>query len=202
MNFIDSKVQGDIKVLFVDDETETLEVAEEFIEKSRDGISVETATSTEEGLELIEEKDYDAIVSDYLMPETNGLDFLEIIREEKEIDIPFIVFTGKGREDVAMEALNLGADRYFQKGGNPRLQYDVLAQAIAQVVEYYRTGKKLQSRERILSEVLEGDPVPTFVIDEDHKVIFWNEALENITDIEASEVVVHHKKSNEVTFHS
>lgn len=61
------------------------------------------------------------------MPEIDGLEFLEIIREEKGMDIPFIMFTGKGREDVAMDALNLGADRYIQKGGNPKSQYGLLA---------------------------------------------------------------------------
>ena len=57
---------------------------------------------------------YDAVVSDYEMPQKNGLDFLKELREQKN-DIAFILFTGKGREDVAVKALNLGADSYITK---------------------------------------------------------------------------------------
>ncbi|KXA97080.1 hypothetical protein AKJ39_03750 [candidate division MSBL1 archaeon SCGC-AAA259J03] len=114
-----------MKVLLVDDEADILEQAKVFLQRENDRLEVETAASAEEGLQKFSVEDYDAIVSDYQMPEVNGLDFLEIVRKEKESDVPFIIFTGKGREEVAMEALNLGADRYLQKGGDPRSQYGV-----------------------------------------------------------------------------
>lgn len=95
-------------VLCVDDEPDILEQAKIFLEKEVDGLDVETATSAGEALNLLEEKDFDAVVSDYRMPEMDGLEFLEVVREERDSDIPFTIFTGKGREEVAMEALNLG----------------------------------------------------------------------------------------------
>ena len=52
------------------------------------------------------------------MPIKNGLEFLKELRDQQS-DIPFILFTGKGREDVAVKALNLGADRYVNKNGSP-----------------------------------------------------------------------------------
>ncbi len=123
-------------ILFVDDETSLLDQAKIFIEKLDEDLKIEPVSSAEEGLKELSREEYDAVVSDYQMPCMNGLEFLEKVREERDNDIPFIIFTGKGREEVAMKALNLGADRYMQKGGDPRDQYEVLAQAIKQEVEH------------------------------------------------------------------
>jgi len=59
------------------------------------------------------------------MPETNGIDFLKLIRSRDD-PIPFILFTGRGREEVVIEALNSGADFYLQKGGDPSSQFKEL----------------------------------------------------------------------------
>ncbi|MEF8874492.1 MAG: PAS domain S-box protein [Candidatus Thermoplasmatota archaeon] len=139
-----------IKTLLVDDETSLLEQAKIFLERTREEIEVLTVPSAERALDMMEEENFDVIVSDYQMPEMDGLDFLEEIREEREDEIPFIMFTGKGREKVAMKALNIGADRYLQKGGDPKSQYGVLAQAIEQEYEHHRTKKE---REKYTSEL-------------------------------------------------
>ncbi len=102
-----------IRTLLVDDEKAFLEQAEMFLEKINNQIEVHTAISAKKALEMMDEKDFDVIVSDYQMPGMNGLGLLEDIRENRDSDLPFIMFTGKGREDVAMKALNLGADRYL-----------------------------------------------------------------------------------------
>ena len=119
-----------MKILYIDDEPDLLEQAEVFLESEDERLEVDTASSAEKGLELFVEGDYDAVVSDYKMSEMDGFDFLERIREEMNSDVPFIVFTGRGCEEVAMEALNLGADRYVMKGGDVRLQFEDLADAI------------------------------------------------------------------------
>ncbi len=136
-----------MRVLFVDDDSAIREQTKIFLERENDRLAVETASSADKALGLLEENNYDAIVSDYQMPGTDGLEFLEIVREERNSDIPFIIFTGKGREEVAMEALNLGADRYLQKGGNPKSQYGVLAQATVQEFDYYETKKAFEKSE-------------------------------------------------------
>ncbi len=178
-----------MRVLFVDDDSSVLKQAEIFLEEEDERLDIDTAMSAGEGLEKLSGRDYDAIVSDYQMPEMDGLEFLKTVREERNSDIPFIIFTGKGREDVAMEALNLGADHYLQKKGDPKSQYGVLAQEIVQEIEHSKAGKRLKKKERFLSGISEGDPIPTFVLDEDHKITFWNKALENISGINEEEVI-------------
>jgi DNA-binding response OmpR family regulator len=70
---------------------------------------VDIASSVNEAIGKMKEESYDAVVSDYQMPGKDGLSFLGELRE-KGNEIPFIVFTGKGREEIAIKALNLGAD--------------------------------------------------------------------------------------------
>ncbi len=162
-----------IKTLLVDDERALLEQAETFIENINDEIEVFTVSSAEKALEMMNENDYDLIVSDYQMPVMNGLEFLEEVREERNIDIPFIVFTGKGREEVAIKALNLGADRYIQKGGDPKSQYGVLADAIAQEHESRQSERRLRESKEELREsrkkykkIFEETPLGVFHYDE------------------------------------
>lgn len=178
-----------MKVLLVDDEPDILQQGKIFLERGSDRLKCDTAQSAKDGLEKLSANDYSVIVSDYQMPEMDGLEFLETIQEEYDGDIPFIVFTGKGREEVAMEALNLGADRYLQKSGSPKSQYGILKDAIVQEAKRTRIEQKLQKRERILSEIVEGNPIPSFVLDENHEIMFWNEALENLSDIDSEKIM-------------
>lgn len=141
-----------MKVLFVDDEPDFLEQAEHFLEEKDDRLGVETATSADEGLKILGEEDYDAVASDYKMPEKNGLEFLEELRENGD-DIPFIILTGKGREEVAMKALNLGADRYFQKTGDPDNQFSMLADALVKEIK----NRWTEDRNKYLNTLLSHD---------------------------------------------
>ena len=133
-----------IKTLLVDDERSLLDQAEIFLKRIAEKMEVQTVSSAERALEMIDEEDFDVIVSDYQMPDTDGLEFLEELREERDRDIPFIMFTGKGREEVAMKALNLGADRYIQKGGDPKSQYEVLVDAIDQQIKHHTAEEVLK----------------------------------------------------------
>jgi len=107
-----------VRVLYVDDEVALLELARIFLEQ-RGGMVVDITTDPREVLRMIMSDRYDVIVSDYQMPEMDGITLLKRVREEGS-QVPFIIFTGRGREEVVIEALNSGADFYLQKGGDPR----------------------------------------------------------------------------------
>jgi DNA-binding NtrC family response regulator len=80
------------------------------------------------------EKRFDVIVSDYVMPDKDGLTFLKELRGKGE-NIPFIIFTGKGSEEVAKEALNLGACHYLNKTGDPATVYCELIHSIMEAAK-------------------------------------------------------------------
>ncbi len=139
-----------MEILFIDDEKDVLEQTKIFLEKEHEGLSIKTTDSAEKALSLLDGEDFDAIVSDYMMPDMDGLELLRILREDKESNIPFLIFTGKGWEEVAIEALNLGADRYLRKGGDPKSKYSVLSDAIFQEVERHRVEKELEESKKKL----------------------------------------------------
>jgi signal transduction histidine kinase len=76
------------------------------------------------------------------MPEMDGITLLKQIRARTR-DLPFILFTGKGREEVVIEALNNGADFYLQKGGDPKAQFTELEHKIRQAIRQHESDKKI-----------------------------------------------------------
>ncbi len=156
-----------IDVLLVDDDEKFLDQAKIFLEKENENINVVTARSVKKGLKLFDKKNFDAIVSDYQMPDVTGIEFLEEIRTKKMSNIPFIIITGKGREEVAMEALNLGADRYLQKGTDPKTLFGLLERSIKKELE-----KITQERYR---DLLENNPNPTLILENDLSIEIVND---------------------------
>ncbi|MGA3190884.1 MAG: PAS domain S-box protein [Candidatus Bathyarchaeia archaeon] len=122
-----------IRVLHVDDEPALLKVAKQCLEM-QGPFRVDSVSSVEEALAKLAKERYDAVVSDYQMPGKDGLEFLKELRESGN-SVPFIMFTGKGREEVAIRALNLGANQYLNKTGETETVYTELAHAIAELAK-------------------------------------------------------------------
>ena len=115
------------------------------------------------------------MVSDYEMPQKDGLQFLKEFHEQN-YEIPFILFTGKGREEVAIKALNLGADGYFNKQGNPETVYGELAFGILQSVQKNRVEMALLLSEKKFRIYVSDSPVAFFVVNKDGKYVEVNKA--------------------------
>jgi len=132
-----SRDADSVRVLHVDDNPNYGELTKTILER-QDAISeVSTEENAIAAIERLRSEDFDCIVSDYDMPNTDGLDLLEIVREEHP-DLPFILFTGKGGEEIASEAITAGVTDYVQKKGSTE-QYEVLANRITNAVEQHRT---------------------------------------------------------------
>jgi PAS domain S-box-containing protein len=167
-----------IKVLYVDDELGLLELAKAFLETTTD-ICLETVTNARDGLQRVARGGIDVIVSDYMMPGMDGLAFLKEIRSGGD-RTPFILFTGRGREDVVIQALNGGADFYLQKGGAPIPQYAELAHKIKLAAERRRTDEALKESERRFRQVLEALPIGLWLADKDGRLVLGNPAGQRI----------------------
>jgi len=130
-----------IRVLHVDDQPGFADMAATFLERADDHLTVETAPGAAAGLDRLEEETFHCVVSDYDMPETNGVEFLERVRE-RHGDLPFVLFTGKGSEEVASEAISAGVTEYLQKETGTD-QYAVLANRILNTVRGARASRQL-----------------------------------------------------------
>jgi PAS domain S-box-containing protein len=133
-DFIVSDKKGTVQVLHVDDDSCILKISKQILVDMDDRFDFDHAHCVDEAFKKIATGQYDIIISDYDMPQKNGLQFLEELRK-KNCGIPFILFTGKGREEVAIKALNLGADGYVNKQGNPETVYGELFHLINQILK-------------------------------------------------------------------
>ncbi len=174
-------------LLYVDDEEGLLDLGRIYLEREGD-FSVITHDSVQNGLAHLASHPVDLIISDYQMPDTDGLAFLKIVRE-KYPDTPFILFTGRGREEVVIEAINNGADFYLQKGGDPKAQFAELKHKIRTAIERRSAVNALRESQQRLSDIIDFLPDATFAIDTGGHIIAWNKAIEEMTGVLASEVL-------------
>ena len=179
-----------IRVLYVDDDSSFLKIAKQCLEMGAP-LQVDTANSVAEALTRLEKEQYDVIVSDYQMPEKDGLRFLDELRANGK-GIPFIMFTGKGREEVAIKALNLGADQYLDKTGDPATVYCELAHSIRQVVEKKKAEEKVRQSEGRYRNLFELAPDALLTLDMSGVITSCNAATLTMSGYSRDELVGQH----------
>lgn len=156
-------MSGPIRVLHVDDDPDFLELTRTALDRERSNFRVETASDAAAALDRIEEHEFDCVVSDYEMPAVDGIEFLMDVRE-RDRELPFILFTGKGSEEIASEAISAGVTDYLQKEGGTS-QFTVLANRIENAVDRYRARRAAAETERKLTEIAEESDDVLYMID-------------------------------------
>lgn len=106
-----------LRVLLVDDDPNQLEIINFSMGGEDQSLHLETAISADKALELLKEKKFDCVVSDYQMPRMNGVEFCEKLRGEGYED-SFVLFTCHDEDEVEERALKVGADDCLVKGEN------------------------------------------------------------------------------------
>jgi DNA-binding response OmpR family regulator len=179
-----------IKILLVDDQPELLDITRIFLEKGGD-IAVDTSTSAVTAIDMLREKKYDAIVSDYEMPQMDGIEFLKTIKR-MGLEKPFIIFTGRSREEIVIEALNSGADFYLQKGSEPRVQFAELRNMIHQAVMRKRIEEALIQSETNYKTLVECTQDSIYMVDKRGRYLFMNSHHKNRLGISdrISEIII------------
>jgi len=161
----------DIIVLHIDDDTSQLDFTKIFISKSDPKISVDTVSSHNELLARDLTK-YDCIISDYAMPKMNGIELAQKIRETS--DIPIILYTGQGSEEVAELAFSVGIDDYLRKEFDPS-HYQVLTKRVRNAVEKDRALKAFIKSRDLLNQFLESALSSIHIFDSDLRLVRTNE---------------------------
>ncbi|TFG55791.1 MAG: PAS domain S-box protein, partial [Methanomassiliicoccus sp.] len=122
------------------------------------------------------------IVSDYQMPGTNGIEFVRQLRLIGN-RTPFILFTGKGREEVVIKVIDSGADSYAQKGGDVKSVFAELAQKIRNVVARTRAEAALRESEARYRSLIDNSTVGIFLVDLNGECIYSNRKWLEITSL-------------------
>jgi CheY-like chemotaxis protein len=167
-----------IHVLCVDDDGAFLDLTRAWLSQI-EGFTVRTETDPHKALALLRDDatSTDAVVSDYQMPEMDGLTFLERVRES-DPDLPFVLFTGEGSESIASRAITAGVTDYLQKHGPD--QYDLLVNRVQNAVESRRVRQAAERERRIRGWILEATPVGIVGHDRWGDVLFLNDRATEI----------------------
>ncbi len=176
-----------IRVLHVDDDPDLVELAATFLEREDDRITVATASNASAGLAHLADHEVDCVVSDHDMPGPNGIEFLETVRERIG-EIPFILYTGKGSEAVASDAISAGVTDYLQKGGGTE-QYEILAMRIVEAAEKCRIEREAERTRTHLRAITDHSMDGIITIDAESVIRFANPAVERLFGYSPAELV-------------
>lgn len=176
-----------VTVLHVDDEPGLCDLVATFLEREHEWLSVETAKDAESGLDRVRSGGIDCVISDYDMPGLDGLDFLREVRAEYPA-LPFILYTGKGSEEIASEAISAGVDDYLQKEMHTD-QYTVLANRVRNVVERQRAQSAAAAADLRYHNLVDTSPVPIMLFNREAAVVYANDAAVEFLDADDREAL-------------
>jgi two-component system, OmpR family, phosphate regulon sensor histidine kinase PhoR len=175
------------RILVVDDDVALLEALPETVRLHLEGLEVDTCDSATEALRLIDETDYDVIVTDIKMPGMDGLALLAEIKARRP-STPTLLITGHGERNLAVAALRGGAHDLIQKP----IDRDYFVASLERAVQLRALDRQVAEQREALerhARVLEhvGDGV--FLVDEEGVVQLWNPAAAAITGLPPESVL-------------
>ena len=139
------------RLLIVDDDPSLADLMANQLSELRDEFSVFVETDPHDALDAVGTGKIDCVLSDYHMPEMDGLELLRCVRE-MEGNIPFVLFTSRGSEEIASQAVSQGVTDYFRKRRGTE-QWEVLANRIENAAARYQAEESVKGRERALNEL-------------------------------------------------
>jgi PAS domain S-box-containing protein len=175
-----------IRVLLVDDRPSVADLTTTYLERVSDRISVSVEHSAEAGLDRLASDSFDCVVSDYEMPDRNGLELLGDVRELHP-DLPFVLFTGKGSEEIASEAISAGVTDYLQKGSGSE-QYEVLANRVENAVAQHRAQQEAEQATEQMRRMYDRITDAFYALDDDWTITYVNEQAADFFDRDPAEL--------------
>lgn len=175
------------RVLHVDDEPGFSDLLESVLKEEIPDGAIIAASSAGEALEKLESEEFDCIVSDYDMPKKNGLEFLTDVRK-RHSDLPFILFTGKGSESIASEAITAGVTDYLQKGSGKE-HYELLVNRITHAVNQYRTEQEIRDTKEYFSTILSHTSDYIMIVDESGCVSYVSAPIDRLMGYSPEEII-------------
>jgi len=153
-----------ITVLHVEDDSQFAALTRRGLEREAASITVETVADANAAFDRIAADRPDCVVSDYQMPGRNGIEFLTDLRAEYP-NLPFILYTSKGSEAVASDAISAGVTDYIQKDATTE-QYELLVRRIEQAVARRRAERDYREIfEKVPAGLVVHDPETGAIVD-------------------------------------
>jgi PAS domain S-box-containing protein len=180
-----SSQPGPSAVLYVDPNEGTRERVTARFEES--GVAVETAVDVKGARQRLAAGRPACVVSEYALPTEDGLSFLESTRETYG-DIPFVLFTDSGNEQIASKAVTAGVSEYIPKRGTDKGINQLVVRVQSLTEEHTTPGQQIA--ESLKDGAMNRAPAGITIADmrlPDEPLIYVNEAFERLTGYSAAE---------------
>lgn len=177
---------SEISVLHVDDNEPFRKITRDLLTELGNDLQVQSAESGQEGLDVLESENIDVIVSDFEMPGLSGIEFLQRVRN-KFGNIPFILFTAEGSEEVASEAISAGVTDYISKGAGSD-KFNILINRIKNTVSGHKAKQRVQQQARAMDCASEG----LAIIDIDGQYVEINDTYANMHNTTVGDLTGQH----------
>lgn len=146
-----SEINTTIRILAIDDDVVDQKVLERALKKSNLSYDLDISSNVEMANEYMITKSYDCILVDYMLPGTNGLEFMEDLKSKNlKYEYALIMLTGEGTETVAVSAMKAGAHDYLIKNN---LDGKILEITIFNAVNNIKMKRELQKAKEQLEEL-------------------------------------------------
>lgn len=173
--------KDDVTVLYVDNDPKMADATARSLAEQGEDIRVVAETSPREALARVDDERYDCVVSEYRMPQMNGLELLEAIRSRFP-DMPFLLFTGHGSEEIASEAISAGVTDYLPREGRGGEELKVLARQVRSAVDRRRAIERFEG-------FLECAPDAIVILDTDGTIEQVNSKVEELFGHERTDLL-------------
>lgn len=169
-----------VTVLVIDDDPDFVKLVADELERSDEMFAIETASGGEAGLSTIKERPPDCIVSDYNMPGMDGIELLEIVREDHP-ERPYILYTGEGSENVASRAFTAGATDYLRKDAGSE-HYNHLSTVIRSAVNKWRETRQTEKKQELVQQTEIASDAGGFELDVVEETLVVTDGARRILD--------------------
>ena len=172
-----------VRLLHVDGGSDSVDVYPPSLEREPDRITIEAESSVEDALEYLTDEDVHVVVSEYDLPDRDGIEFLEAVREEYP-DLPFVLYTDHGSEQVASDAISAGVTDYLRKDAATEWE-----SALADRVHSYVERARRQRDRRCRLDAIDSTREAVGILDEDGQFVYVNEAYAELYGYDTEEMI-------------
>ena len=172
-----------MRVLIVEDNRDHQFIIRKKIEEYREATAVDTVQTVEEAERLIETNTYEAVLLDYRLQGSSGIELVKWI-QEKGVDVPVIMITNMEDVSLAVQAVKLGVYDYLCKN---RESLDRLPLLIDKATEEFKLKKKLRETEFRYRTFVEGINEAVFLMNEECEILYISSSVERLFGLSEDE---------------
>jgi PAS domain S-box-containing protein len=188
-----NKLSKVIKVLYIEHNMLDADLTMRHLRKYAPQILAEVVHTAEEALLRLDNNKQrsmpDVILMDYRLTGISALDFIKMVRQEKMMDIPIVIVSGQGDEEIAVQALKLGANDYLTKNGNYLFSLPLMITNVHQQNELIRNQVQLAESEAKYRLIAENAGDVVFTLDRGLYYTYMSPSVKNLLGYDPGEIM-------------